>query len=110
MDKNTAIKAVRFLVAALEDQGLHVKEAVLFGSLARDEWDVDSDIDIAVVSSDFENKDLFERAKLTGRAEVEAIRRFSVPIDVILLTPDEYMHGNSLVAQFVREGESVYEA
>ena len=107
MDKNTVIEAVRFFVEELTRGGLTVDRAVLFGSHARNEGRSDSDIDLAIISADFVGKDIFERAKCIGDAERLTIRRFDVPLDIVLLTPKETTESDSIVAQFVKEGDPV---
>jgi len=44
----------------------------------------------AAVSPDFEDKGIFERVELTAEAEAETIRRFVVPLDIVMFTPAEY--------------------
>ena len=107
MDKKSAIAVVRFLAETLQNQGLQVDKAILFGSMKRDEGHSESDIDVAIVSPDFSDKDVFERAALMGVAESKTIRRFQIPLDVIFLSPEEYAAGDSFAALFAQEGESI---
>ena len=102
MDKKTAIKVARYLAARLADEGMRVDQTILFGSCAREEANEESDVDIAIISDDFQNLNFFERAELTTEARTLAIRQFHVPIDVLRFTPDEYANSNSLAAQFAR--------
>ena len=95
------------MAETLRSQGLRVEQAVLFGSLAREDAHRSGDVDIAIVSPDFEGKDIFERAELTRRAEVRTIKRFMVPLDLIVLTPQEFEEGASLSARFAQEGEPI---
>lgn len=71
---------------------------------------MESDVDILIISSDFRNKDIFERAKLTKEAEIKTIKKFRVPLDIITLTSDEFESGKSLVAEFARKGKVMYAA
>lgn len=107
MDKGTAIEAAKFFAEALRREGLYVEQVRLFGSQARGEAGAESDLDVAIVSPDFEGKDVFERAALTRASEIRTIRQFMVPMDVVSLTPEELRQGKSLVAHFVQEGETV---
>jgi predicted nucleotidyltransferase len=99
-----------FLRSALQSHGLRVEKLVLFGSQARGTAREDSDLDVAVVSPDFAGKDIFERVDMTARADRDTIRRFVVPLDLVLLAPDEYESRSSPVASFAREGRVLYEA
>jgi predicted nucleotidyltransferase len=99
-----------FLRATLQSGGLRVDKLVIFGSQAKGTAREDSDLDVALVSSDFTGKDIFERVEMTARADRETIRRFVVPLDLILLAPDEYESRSSPAAAFAREGRVVYDA
>jgi predicted nucleotidyltransferase len=56
--------------------------------------DKDSDIDLIIISSDFQNHDLFERAKMTMNAEMDTKKKYKIPMDVINLSPEEYDESN----------------
>ncbi len=110
MDKGAVLEAIRFMEQCLEVKGLNISKLILFGSHAKGEAASESDIDIAIISKDFRNKDIFERAQMTKDAEILTIRKFLVPLDVITLTPEEFESETSLVAGYAREGEVVYGA
>ena len=101
------IGALHYLEGCLKKQGLNITQIVLFGSQARGATKEGSDIDIAIISDDFQGKDIFQRAQLTKEAEIEARKKFLVPLDVITLTPEELQDESSLIARFVRNGLSL---
>ena len=101
MAEDTGSRAVTFFQQRLAEAGMVDARVILFGSHARGSADSDSDIDIAIISSAFRGKDIFERARLTKDAEVQAIRHFMRPFDVVTLTPEEF-EGDSMLAGFVR--------
>ena len=103
MDKATALEVTRYLTELLREEGLNIEQTILFGSCAIDEAHEDSDVDIAIISEDFADKNYFERSALTNPSLRLTIRRFLVPIDVLNFTPDEYANGTSLGLQFVRD-------
>nr|QNO42233.1 hypothetical protein MKPHGJHB_00011 [Methanosarcinales archaeon ANME-2c ERB4]QNO43303.1 hypothetical protein BKKEKDFB_00015 [Methanosarcinales archaeon ANME-2c ERB4]QNO45373.1 hypothetical protein CHNKENMJ_00004 [Methanosarcinales archaeon ANME-2c ERB4]QNO45640.1 hypothetical protein JMABOEBK_00037 [Methanosarcinales archaeon ANME-2c ERB4] len=70
MVKSRVISAIKFLQQCLKETGLEVSKIILFGSQSREEATEESDIDILIISEDFWNKDIFERAKLTKDAEI----------------------------------------
>jgi len=43
-------------------------------------------------------------------AEIMTIKKFLIPLDIITLTPEEFESGISLIAEFAKEGEVIYEA
>jgi acid stress-induced BolA-like protein IbaG/YrbA len=104
MDQSTAIEAVRFFGERLSQQAVRISQLILFGSHARGAANDESDVDVLVVSEDFRDKNIFERARLIGGPERAAIRRFQVPLDIILMTPEEFNNGASLLAQAARTG------
>ncbi len=72
----------------LEDMGIRVERAILFGSHARDEAKDGSDIDVLIVSSDFEALSKRERLEQLGTAAA----RLWHPIEAMASTPSELMH------------------
>ncbi|QCQ22371.1 nucleotidyltransferase domain-containing protein [Desulfoglaeba alkanexedens] len=52
--KDVFVNKAKLFLYYLEQAGIEVTEAYLFGSVTRDLADKDSDIDVAVVSKDFE--------------------------------------------------------
>ena len=52
----------------LNSLGITVERIILFGSQTKGKFKKESDIDIAVISSDFEKMGLWDRAKYLGRA------------------------------------------
>jgi len=64
----------------LEALGISVHKVIIFGSQAKGTFTEDSDIDIAVISNEFEMMGLWERAKYLGRVA----RGIPYPIEAIL--------------------------
>jgi len=108
MAKNIVLDAINFFEKQLEQNGLHVSKVILFGSQARGEATEDSDVDIVVLSDDFRNKDIFERARLTMDTGVLTIKKFMIPFDIITMTPEEFESGSSLIGLYASEGKVVY--
>ncbi len=90
MDKATINEIIQYLREQLIKNGLTVDSIALFGSALTNEMHTDSDIDLIIISSDFRNKDLFERCEMTMKPEIDTLKKFKVPMDVINLSPDEY--------------------
>lgn len=94
MDKATVEEIVAYLKQSLINYGIRVDSIALFGSALKGTMDKDSDIDLIIISSDFRDLDLFERAKLTMKPEIETMRKYRVPMDIINLSPEEYNESN----------------
>ena len=94
MDKTAIDEVILFLKGSLIKYGIHVDSIALFGSALKGNMDNDSDLDLIIISSDFKNLDLFERARLTMQPETETIKKFQIPMDIINLSPEEYEKSN----------------
>ncbi len=105
MAQNTIVELIRFFKECLAANGLHVSGIVLFGSQAKGTATVESDIDLAIVSEDFIGKTIFERASLIAAAKIQTIKKFVLPLDVLLLSPDELETGDGLLIPYVRAGQ-----
>ena len=106
MDAAAALSAIRGFREALVGEGVRPAKIILCGSYARGDWKDWSDIDVAVVSEDFAGKGYWDRIDLL----VEGICRVRQPIEAVAMTPEEWEKGDSMIAQFAREGEVVYSA
>lgn len=89
MDQTTINEIIFFLKGLLINEGVKVESIALFGSALNGKMDID--IDIIIVSSDFSGLDIIDRAKLTMKPEIETMKKYKVPMDIINLTPDEYL-------------------
>lgn len=110
MVETTIVEAITFLGQRLEKNGLKIEKIILFGSYAKGTATEESDIDIVIVSKNFENKDIFERADLTKEAEIMMIKKFMIPLDIITMTPDEFESETSLISAYAKSGEVLYAA
>jgi uncharacterized protein len=96
------LETVNFFGAQLRNSGVRINNLILFGSSGT--ATTGSDIDIAIISEDFTNRDIFDRALLTKDAEMHTVKKFKVSLDVITLTPEEYQDQKSLIAGTIRKG------
>ena len=69
MDERLAVETARRFISELEKRGVKVVEAYLFGSWARGDWLVDSDVDVVVVSPDFRGVPWLKRLELLAKVE-----------------------------------------
>lgn len=106
MDKGTALKIIIDFRKALESKSLRVKKIILYGSYATGEFREGSDIDLIVISEDFENKSYWERIELLS----DAIYKVFKPIEAVAMTPEEWEREDSMIAGYARNGEIVYAA
>ena len=88
--RTTITEVIDYLKQSLLKNGIQVDSIALFGSALNGTIDKDSDIDLIIISSDFENLDSFERTRLTMIPEIETLKKFKVSMDIINLSPDEF--------------------
>ena len=109
MDKNKSRinKVIRNLVINLKRKGVKVDRLILYGSYANGRPRPDSDIDIAVVSSTFNNKNILKRQELLG----EAIFGLGEPVEAIGYSYKEFIKRSHLSFLFdiVSNGRTVYQ-
>jgi predicted nucleotidyltransferase len=89
LDKATVMHVIRDLHDTLKEYGVD-NHIALFGSFFNGNTHEDSDMDVIVISSLFEDKNLFERIDMTAQAQIDVQRRNVVPMDILLKTPQEY--------------------
>ena len=92
LNKATVLHVIKDLHNTLKEHGIKDNHIALFGSFFNGNTHEDSDMDVIVISSLFEGKNLFERVDMTAKAEIEVNRRNVVPMDILLKTPMEYQN------------------
>lgn len=95
---------------SLQQTGLNVQKIIIFRSQANGKYKAGSDIDIIVISNDFKNKDIFKRTRLTKDAEIMTIKKFMIPLDIVTMTPEELADDKSLLSDYARTGEVIFDA
>lgn len=103
MAKRKVKAAVDFLERCLREGGVTPSKIILFGSQAKGKANKESDIDVVIISEDFRNKDILERAAMTKDAEIRTLKKFMIPLDIVTLTPEE--NETSLIAAYSRDAE-----
>lgn len=68
-----------------------IEGVFLFGSYARGKFDENSDIDLIVISPDFEKVDFLRRMEMLSSLRKSRLTR-SMPMDIIGYTPEEFRH------------------
>jgi len=88
-------------------KGIKVNKLILYGSYANGNPRPDSDIDVAVISSSFNNKNILKRQELLG----EAIFGLSEPVEAIGYSYSEFSKRSRLSFLFdiVSSGKIVYQ-
>src|SRR3989304_5872799 len=108
MAKRKNIKAINILKELGKQRGMDVDKIVVFGSYARGAEKKGSDIDIIIVSRDFEGKEIFERVKLASGLHRQLVKKTMIPADIMYYSPSEWKKGNSLIINQAKEEGIVY--
>ena len=89
----------------LESLGISVQKVIIFGSHAKGTFTKESDIDIAVISKEFEKMGLWEKAKYLGRAA----RGIPYQIEAMGFSPSqlEKSEEGTLIDEIKRNGVEV---
>lgn len=101
--KTTVLKAVELLSSLLGERGLHVDHIILVGSQARRTHTGHSDLDLLVVSRDFEGRDIFERQALISGVHRKLVREIDIPVDLLLYSVTEWQNRTTLMSDVFHE-------
>ena len=104
MDKRAVLEIISAFRNAIESRGIKADKLILFGSYATGHCRQDSDIDVVIISRDFENKDYWERIDILSGAIYDVFE----PIEATAFTPTEWQSSESSIANFAKNGEVVY--
>ncbi|AFA40237.1 Nucleotidyltransferase domain protein [Pyrobaculum oguniense TE7] len=82
------LEIVDRFIKGLEEAGFRVVEAYLFGSYARGDWLEESDVDLVVVSPDFEGTRWLDRLDLAAKIWLRlGLEKW---VEVFPYTPEEF--------------------
>ncbi len=97
---------IKNLVTSLKAQGIRVNRLILFGSYVNGTPKPYRDIDIAVISSSFNNKSLLKRQELLG----EAIFPLGEPIEALGYSYREFKKPGmlSFLSEILSKGKVIY--
>lgn len=104
MDKEAVLTILSRFREMLEAEGIRVDRMILYGSYASGKWHALSDIDVVVISQDFESMTFWERIRVVSGA----VAKLWKPIEPVAMTPEEWDSGRSLIVDFASSGEVVY--
>jgi len=107
MAEAKAIKAAELIKSFLKDHNMTVDGIIIFGSYAKGNYAKDSDIDIAVISRDFNEKDVFQKAEMLKGLKWTLVEKFELPFDIVPVSLKQWQESSSLVVDFIKEGESL---
>ena len=78
-------RIIKLYISKLKEMDIHIECVMLYGSYATGQAREESDIDLIVISNDFEDMDIRERLEALGMAAA----RIMQPVQARGYTPDE---------------------
>ncbi len=96
------INRIKSLIAEAEKHSIHIVRAVLFGSWANGTNREYSDIDVALVSDDFEGTRFYDNMKL-----MEAALKVGTDIETHPFRPEDFTEDNPFVKEILSYGIEV---
>jgi len=105
MAEARVIEAAELINNFLKDRNITVDRIIIFGSYAKDNYTKDSDIDIAVISPDFNEKDVFQKAEMLKGLKWTLVEKFEVAFDIVPVSLKQWQESSSLVIDFIKEGQ-----
>lgn len=109
MAKSKTVAAIKFFEERLGEDNVNVSRIILFGSQAEGKASAESDVDLVLISKDFKNKNIFKRLQMIKNAEIATIKKFMIPMDIIMMTPEEFKEETSLVSAYAKKGTVIFD-
>jgi predicted nucleotidyltransferase len=106
MDKSAVIEIINRFRRGIEVRGIKPVKVILYGSFAAGTNREGSDIDVVVISDDFEGMGYWERIDIIS----DAIYEIFAPLEVVAMTSKEWERGDSIITDFARNGEILFAA
>ncbi len=107
MAEATVRQAAELISNFLKDRNITVDKIIIFGSYAKGNYTKDSDLDIAVISRDFNEKDVFQRAEMLKGLKWALVEKFELAFDIVPLSLKQWQESSSLVVDFIKEGKAL---
>lgn len=102
LDRDQVIAEIKRFIELLEDNNIHIEQAVLFGSYAKgtaNEW---SDVDIALVSDNFSGIRFYDRQKM-----IPFLRNFNGFIETHPFKPEDFVEESLFAKEILQHGIKV---
>ena len=93
------IDTIKKLVKEADRNNIHITQAILFGSYAQGTNHEFSDIDVALVSEDFEGTRFFDNLKL-----MKSVLKINSDIETHPYRPEDFTRDNPLVEEIMQYG------
>ena len=89
-NKEKAHEIIVYMHATLHRYGITPSNIAIFGSFMNGNNHAESDLDMIIISEKFEGRNQDQRIHMTREARLEVMKKYIVPMDILLKTPKEY--------------------
>jgi predicted nucleotidyltransferase len=89
-DKETAHEIIGYMHTTLQRYGVTPCNVAIFGSFLHGNNHPESDLDMIIISEKFEGQDFDQRFEMTKIAKREVMKKYHVPMDILMKSPTEY--------------------
>lgn len=103
MVDGTIIAADKILRELFKLRSLKINKIVFYGSQTEKNADDESDLDVLVVSEDFEDKDIFSRIDITAGIHRRLVEQLLMPVDIMYFSLSEWNEEKSLIISAAKE-------
>lgn len=100
--KVLAIEKVKRYLSELNKYGIHVEKAYLYGSYATGNYHKDSDIDIVIISRDFQGMRFSDWKRIAPLTEDIDVR-----IEPMPFRPEDFTDSDPLAVEVMATGEGI---
>ncbi len=93
---------IKYYIEQLEEEGIHIQQAIVFGSYVdgkNNEW---SDIDIAIVSENFDGNRFKDKNKIR-----KLTLKINSDISPIPFRPEDFNESNYFVKEIIETGKRI---
>lgn len=91
----------------LKNRNITVDRIIVFGSYAKGNYTKDSDLDIAIISRNFNGKDVFQKAEMLKGLKWALVEKFELAFDIVPVSLKQWEESSSLVVDFIKEGQAL---
>jgi len=96
------IKKIKKYINELKKHGFNIEKVYLYGSYAKGNYHKDSDIDIVIISKDFQGIRFYDWKKI-----VPFRRKIDVRIEPMSYRPGDFNEGDPLAVEVMANGEEI---
>jgi len=102
VEKVLAVEKIKRYLSELSRHGIHIEKAYLYGSYARGNYHKDSDIDIVIISKDFQGMRFSDWKRIAPFTEDIDVR-----IEPMPYRPEDFTDSDPLAVEVMATGEEI---